>query len=90
MAADQVRLLIIQANPPGAALLNTDVDERELQHALQRGRRRDAFALLPRVPAARVRDVQEALHTHQPHILHFLGPGDGAGGLLLNAPYAGG
>jgi formylglycine-generating enzyme required for sulfatase activity len=86
MNVDQVRLLIIQANPPGSVALGTDVEERKLQEALRRGQERDLFAHPAHLPAARVSDLLTELRAHQPQILHFTGHGDGAGGLLLNAP----
>ncbi|MFZ4664237.1 MAG: SUMF1/EgtB/PvdO family nonheme iron enzyme [Caldilineaceae bacterium] len=86
MNVDQVRLLIIQANPPGSVALGTDVEERKLQEALRRGQERDLFAHPAHLPAARVSDLLTELRAHQPQILHFTGHGDGAGGPLLNAP----
>ena len=52
MADHQVRLLLIQANPPGTMVLDTDLEERNLQAALRRGQQRDAFANPTRLPAA--------------------------------------
>jgi hypothetical protein len=54
MSADKIRLLIIQANPPGSVALGTDVEERKLQEALRRGQERDLFAHPAHLPAARV------------------------------------
>lgn len=86
MRADKVRLLIMQANPPGSVTLGTAVEERKLQEALRRGQECDHFAYPAHLPAARISDLLTELRAHQPHILHFTGHGDGAGGLLLHAP----
>lgn len=86
MADHQVRLLLIQANPPGTMVLDTDLEERKLYEALRRGQQREHFAHPVRLPAARISDLLSELRAQQPHILHFMGHGDGAGGLLLNAP----
>lgn len=76
MNDDQVRLFIIQANPPGSLALGTDVEERKLQEALRRGQGRDHFAHPTRLPAARISDLLTELRAQQPHILHFMGHGE--------------
>ncbi|MEZ4863973.1 MAG: SUMF1/EgtB/PvdO family nonheme iron enzyme [Caldilineaceae bacterium] len=86
MSNHKIRILIIQANPPGTAHLGADLEERKLQEALRRGQERDLFAPPVRLPAARIGDLLGELRAHQPQILHFMGHGDGQGGLLLNAP----
>ena len=86
MRPDKVRLLIMQANPPGSVTLGTAEEMRKLQQALHRGQERDLFAYPTHLPAARISDLLTELRAHQPHILHFTGHGDGAGGLLLHAP----
>ena len=86
MTTDRIRILIIQANPPGTERLDSDIEQRNLDGALMAALDRDHFAAPIQLSAARVEDLPSSLRRHQPHILHFIGHGDGAGGLLLNAP----
>lgn len=86
MTTAQIRILIIQANPPGTDPLGGDIEQRNLAAALSTGSDRDRFAPPIVLLAARVADLSSALRRHQPHILHIIGHGDGAGGVLLNAP----
>ncbi|MCB0082519.1 MAG: CHAT domain-containing protein, partial [Caldilineaceae bacterium] len=82
---NQIRILVIQANPPGTAPLDSDLEQRKLAAALLAALDRARFAPAITLPAARIEDLPRTLHYHQPHILHFIGHGDGAGELLLNA-----
>lgn len=82
----KVRTLVIQANPPDTAPLETNVEQRNLDAALWASLQRDLFAPPAFLPAMRVDDLATALRRHRPHILHYMGHGDGRGGLLLNAP----
>ncbi|MEZ4619828.1 MAG: hypothetical protein R2867_30595 [Caldilineaceae bacterium] len=86
MPTKQIRILIIQANPPGTRVLDSDVELRNLDETLFAALERDQFAPPFFLPAARIVDLPRTLRRHQPHMLHFTGHGDGRGGLLLNAP----
>lgn len=84
MCTDKIRTLIIQANPPGTQPLSHDVEQRKLTTALQQGDLRALFAPPVLLTAARIEDLAAALHHYKPHIVHFIGHGDGVGALLLN------
>lgn len=82
---DRIRILIIQANPPGTIQLGSSDEIRNVQQALRQSGARDLFAVAI-APAAQINDILPALGDHQPHILHFTGHGDGQGGIILHAP----
>jgi formylglycine-generating enzyme required for sulfatase activity len=81
----QIRLLLIQANPPDGMPLALDVEQRNIQAAIYRASGGAQFETHS-LPAGRIADIAEHLRRHTPHIVHFACHGDGAGGLQLNAP----
>lgn len=81
-----IRILIMQANPAATVRLETAAEQRNLDAALWAALNRDLFDTPVLAAAARIGDLLPALRRHRPHILHFMGHGDGAGGLLLHAP----
>ena len=78
---DPIKILFLTANPATLARLRTDRDYREVEEAIRRGLDRTHFEILPS-PAARVRDLQEAVRRNSPQIVHFSGHGDREGILL--------
>lgn len=76
------KILILAANPKDTTKLRLDEEVREIQEGLQRSRRRDQFAIISRW-AVRTDDLRRALLDHEPQVVHFLGHGAGAKGLIL-------
>ena len=76
------KILILTANPKDTTQLRLDEEVREIQEGLQRSRRRDQFEIISRW-AVRTDDLRRALLDHEPQIVHFLGHGAGAKGLIL-------
>lgn len=81
-----IRILIVQANPPDTPEFGAEVEQRNLDAALWNSLNRNLFDRPAFAPAARVGDLLAALRRHQPHIFHVMAHGDGRGGLLLHAP----
>lgn len=73
---------MLTANPKNTDRLRLEEEVREIEHALERARRRDQFEIIPRF-AVRVDDLRRALLDHEPHIVHFSGHGAGRNGLAL-------
>ena len=80
-----IRLLLIQANPRRGAPLDLDVEQRNLQEAIQAPRRAVEMAVHV-LPAGRIADLPVYLRRCEQHIVHLGCHGDGEGGLHLNAP----
>lgn len=76
------RILVLAVNPKDTSGLRLDEEVRGIQQALQMAKERDRFELVS-AWAVRTEDLIQALVTHQPHIVHFLGHGVGAQGLVL-------
>ncbi len=76
------KILVLAANPQGTTGLRLDEKVREIQRSLQLSKERDRFTLISEW-AVRTEDMMQALVTHQPHIVHFLGHGTGDRGLVL-------
>ncbi|MBR8835917.1 MAG: AAA-like domain-containing protein [Stigonema ocellatum SAG 48.90 = DSM 106950] len=76
------KILILSANPINTAKLRLDEEVREIQAGLKRARSRDKFEIIT-IWAVRPDDLRRALLDHEPHIVHFSGHGQGAGGLAL-------
>ena len=77
------KILVLAANPRGTAGLRLDEEVREIHRSLQLSKERDRFSLVSEW-AVRTEDMMQALVSHQPHIVHFLGHGTGDRGLVLN------
>jgi hypothetical protein len=75
-------ILILAANPKGSVPLRLDEEVREIKAGLQRSRHRDQF-VVQYESAARPRDVQRAMLSHKPQVVHFCGHGQGEKGLVL-------
>ena len=70
------KILVLAANPRETAGLRLDEEVREIQRSLQLPKERDRFSLVSEW-AVRTKDMMQALVSHQPHIVHFLGHGTG-------------
>jgi hypothetical protein len=75
-------ILILAANPQGTVSLRLDEEVREIKAGFQRSRYRDQFAIDYQL-ASRPKDVQRAMLTLKPQIVHFCGHGEGEAGLVL-------
>lgn len=75
-------ILILSANPGGTDSSRLDEQVREIAAAIQRSRHRDQFVVQHQL-AARPRDVQRAMLSLKPQIVHFCGQGAGDAGLIL-------
>lgn len=78
-----VIILVLAANPQNTSGLRLDEEVREIQRSLQLSKERDRFQLISKW-AVRTEDLIQALVTHQPHVVHFLGHGSGDRGLVLD------
>ena len=76
------KILVLAANPKGTSELRLDREVRGIQRSLQLAQERDRFTFVSEW-AVRTQDLMQLLVTHQPHIVHFLGHGSGAEGLVL-------
>lgn len=76
------KILVLAANPRDTTGLRLDEEVRAIQQSLQLAQERDRFSLVSQW-AVRTEDLVQALVTHNPHIVHFLGHGTGAQGLVL-------
>src|SRR5438477_1605239 len=72
---DPIKILFLTSNLVMLPPLRGDRDYREVSEAIQRALNRSRFEIVP-APAARVRDLQEAVRRHQPQVIHFSGHGD--------------
>jgi hypothetical protein len=81
--AEKIRILFLAANPLGARY-NFRIEEqvREIEDRIQRGSSRDSLELISWL-AVRVSDLQQALLTYKPHIVHFTGYGRNLKGVVL-------
>jgi tetratricopeptide (TPR) repeat protein len=76
------KIVLLAAEPTDAAHLRLQEEVREIQEGLKLSRNRDAFDFKP-VLAVRTRDMQDALRSEEPNIVHFSGHGNKAGELLV-------
>lgn len=75
---EQVKVLVISAQPNGVTPLNIDREIREIQERVRASEHRDAIVFEHR-PATRVSDLLQHLNEVQPDIVHFSGHGANAG-----------
>ena len=75
-------ILYLTASPRDLTPLRSDLEMRKVKERLQLGRDRDAFRLEYCV-ASRLDDISQALLDYEPHVVHFSGHGDAAGGLYV-------
>lgn len=81
MLMDQeLRILLLTANPKGTTQLRLDEEAREIDSGLRRSSLRSRFDLRAQW-AARPRDIRRALFDYEPDIVHFSGHGVGEEGL---------
>jgi len=81
-ARGKTKILIVAANPLSQTRLRLDQEMREIEDGLERAKRRDSFELILRL-AVRPRDLQKALLSEKPQIVHFCGHGSRDGDLML-------
>ncbi|MFI5905954.1 CHAT domain-containing protein [Dactylosporangium sp. NPDC051541] len=81
---NQVRVLMLAANPMSTTRLPIDEEARQIAQRLRMARDRDDFDLIP-CQAVRVTDLLQYLNQHRPHIVHFSGHGDPTGEIVLAA-----
>jgi hypothetical protein len=75
-------ILLLAANPRSTSPLRLDEEIREIDAALQHGKKREQFKLVQKW-AVRVRDIYQAMLDIQPQIVHFIGHGPGEDGIVL-------
>ena len=78
----KITILFLSASPSDETHLRVDQEFREIQEQLQRAKRRDKFRLEIR-PAARPRDISQAILDVEPNIVHFSGHGSKTGDLCF-------
>ncbi len=83
---EKIRILFLAASPKNITALRLEEEIREIEEKIWKGTQREAFALIP-VLAVRPTDLQDALLKHRPHIVHFSGHGNRAGGVYLESHY---
>lgn len=76
------KILVLAANPQGQSPLRLDQEIREIQAGLRSANRRDDYELIQRL-AVRPRDLQQALISDRPNIVHFSGHGSKEGEIYL-------
>ena len=85
VSADVVKtILILTANPKGAAPLRLAEEVRAIGEALTRSSQRDSFKIVQRC-AVRTEDLRRALLEHEPYLVHFSGHGVGQEGAGLGS-----
>ena len=77
------KILVLAANPQSTPGLCLGEEVRSIQRSIQMARERDRFQIVSEW-AVRTEDLIQALMSHQPHIVHFIGHGSGAQGLVLD------
>lgn len=81
--SDNIRILVLSANPLPTGRILVDVEEREISERLQEGPYRDKFELHKHTATQPI-DIQKLLLQHRPHIVHFCGHGHKAEKIILN------
>jgi hypothetical protein len=76
------KILILAASPESLAHLRLAEEIREILASLRQAKYGRRFQVV-QCPAARTRDLQQAMLEAQPQIVHFCGHGAGAEGLVL-------
>jgi hypothetical protein len=79
---EKIRVLFLAANPADTPQLRLSKEAREIAKQIQLASNRDSFQLIPEL-AVRPSDLQQALLTHRPHIVHFSGHGKANEELVL-------
>ncbi|MGB3296562.1 MAG: AAA-like domain-containing protein [Phormidesmis sp.] len=77
------KILVLAANPKSTPGLRLDEEVRGIQRSIQLAKDRDRFQIISEW-AVRTEDLIQALMSHQPHIVHFVGHGSGHPGLVLD------
>jgi CHAT domain-containing protein len=81
--AEKIKVLFLAANPANTkSRIRLDEEAREIREIIWNGPARDLIEFIPKF-ALRPSDLQKALLTHQPHIIHFSGHGDKEQGIIL-------
>lgn len=81
-AMGKKKILFVAANPASQAGLRLGEEYREIEGGLRAAAKRDRFELVQRW-AVRPRDLQQALVSEEPQIVHFCGHGSSSGDLVL-------
>src|SRR5437764_12793185 len=76
------KIVLLAAAPMNAGRVRLEQEIREIQAGLRAATLREAFQFQP-VLATRTRDLQQALLTEEPQIVHFSGHGNSRGELIL-------
>jgi tetratricopeptide (TPR) repeat protein len=76
------KIVFLAADPSNADRLRLMAEVREILEGLRMSRHREDFDFEP-ILAVRTRDLQQALRTEEPQIVHFSGHGTPAGQLLV-------
>jgi hypothetical protein len=80
--SDTIKILFLAANPVDTSPLRLGEEAREIELQLKHGSAGDRFEFVQQW-ALRPSDLQRALLTHKPHIVHFSGHGSKAEELVL-------
>jgi hypothetical protein len=78
----KVRVLILTANPPQTVCLSTDVEVRDIEHAIRLSKHRNGLKVTVK-SAVRAEDIQPALLRHRPHLVQISSHVEASGALLL-------
>lgn len=78
----KIKILFLTANPNDTSPLRLDEECRAIEEALGRSEFRERFKIKQHW-AVEVKEFQQYLLRHRPHIVHFSGHGAVAGGILL-------
>lgn len=79
---DKIKILFLASSPTDLGRISLDREYREINQKLRTGSERDSFELIHQA-AVRPGDLQEALLTVQPHMVHFCGHGSATEGIML-------
>jgi len=71
-------ILLLAANPKNTKRIRLDEEQRRIEQALERSRKRDEFKLISKW-AVTDDDLRRALLENEPEIVHFSGHGNGIG-----------
>jgi len=71
-------ILLLAANPKNTQRIRLDQEQRQIEQALERSKKRDEFKLVSKW-AVTDDDLRRALLDHEPEIVHFAGHGNGLG-----------
>ena len=78
----KTNILVLASNPQDTELLRLNAEIREIEKALELGKKREQFVIASKV-AVQIEDLQRSLRRENARIVHFCGHGKGSQGLVL-------